>query len=84
MKAGTFDLWIDMHRDAYSESGSGDPFAATVNGVQVARLMVLLGTGGGHIGRRGVRREADFERNLVWGQRLTEALEQVAPGIPGR
>ncbi|HIU47204.1 MAG TPA: stage II sporulation protein P [Candidatus Fimadaptatus faecigallinarum] len=77
----TFDLWIDMHRDAYSESGSGDPFAATVNGVQVARLMVLLGTGEGTSGGEAFDVKPDFERNLVWGQRLTEALEQVAPGI---
>ena len=76
-----FDLWIDLHRDAYSASGSGDPFAATVDGVQVARLMVLLGTGEGTSGGEAFAVKPDFERNLAWGQRLTDALEQVAPGI---
>lgn len=77
----TFDLWLDLHRDAYSESGSGNPFSAEVDGAHVARLMVLLGTGEGTSGGEAFDEKPDFERNLVWGQRLTDALEQVAPGI---
>ena len=76
-----FDLWIDMHRDAYAEGGSGTPFCAEIDGRKVARLMVLLGTGEGMTGGDAFDVRPDFERNLVWGQRLTDELESAAPGI---
>lgn len=76
-----FDLWLDIHRDAYSEKGSGNPFSVKLDGKDAARLMVLLGTGEGRAGGQAFDVKPDFEKNLIWGQRLTDALERIAPGI---
>lgn len=75
-----FDLWIDMHRDAYVK-GSGETLCAAVDGRDVAKLMVLLGTGEGTSGGEAFAQKPNFEKNLVWGQRLTDELDRIAPGI---
>ena len=42
-----YDLYIDLHRDAYAESQTG-PNTVSVGGVEAAKLMVLIGKGEGH------------------------------------
>lgn len=76
----TFDLWIDLHRDAYAPA-SGEPKCVDAGGLEAARLMVLLGTGEGKSGGEPFDQKPDFERNRVWGQRLTDELNAIAPGI---
>lgn len=75
-----FDLWIDMHRDAYVK-GTGETLCAEIDGHSAAKLMVLLGTGEGTSGGEAFAQKPDFEKNLVWGQRLTDELGRIAPGI---
>ena len=75
-----FDLWIDLHRDAYAPA-SGEPKCVDAGGLEAARLMVLLGTGEGKSGDEPFDQKPDFERNRVWGQRLTDELNAIAPGI---
>lgn len=77
--AGQFDLYIDLHRDAYSKS-SGTPRAATVNGEPVARLMMLIGNGKGQEGV-SFKQKPYYKENLALARQLTEQLNQIAPGI---
>ena len=41
------DIFIDLHRDAYAENGSGNPRSVTIDGKETARLMFLVGNGVG-------------------------------------
>ncbi len=64
-----YDLYIDLHRDAIASTST---IKRTVNigGVDVARFMVLIGkgtTGGYDI-------KPNWEKNLVYAQRITEQL----------
>ena len=67
-----FDLYIDLHRDAYNESMAD---CAVVNGQRAAQLMVLIGNGGDYEVR------PDYEANLRFAQRLTGEINGIAPGL---
>ena len=67
-----FDLYIDLHRDAYNSSLAK---CAYVNGQPTAQLMVLIGNGGDY------EVKPDYEENLRFASRLTEQLNRIAPGI---
>ncbi len=67
-----FDLYIDLHRDAYNSSLAK---CAYVNGQSAAQLMVLIGNGGEY------EVKPDYEANLRFASRLTERLNRIAPGI---
>jgi len=67
----SYDLYIDLHRDAYSE-GNG-PNIVEINGETVARLMVLIGKGTGQTGA-GYDKTPDFESNRTIAQTLTNRL----------
>lgn len=74
-----YDLYIDLHRDAYSESQKG---GNTVNagGTETARLMLLIGKGEGYTGS-GYDRKPDWEANLQVAQSITDALNEQADGL---
>jgi len=67
-----FDLYIDLHRDAYNASLAR---CALVNGQEAAQLMVLIGNGGDY------EVKPDYEANLRFAVRLTERLNRTAPGL---
>ena len=63
-------LVLDLHRDASGTETKQMRTVATVNGREIAQLMVVLGT-----------KHDDFEENLSLGLKLHAQLEQLAPGI---
>ena len=67
----TYDLYIDLHRDAYSE-GNG-PNIVEANGSNIARLMFLIGKGTGQTAA-GYDIKPDFESNRNIAQMLTNRL----------
>lgn len=67
-----FDLYIDLHRDAYNLTLAE---CAHVNGQEAAQLMVLIGNGGNYEVR------PDYEANLQFAYLLTDRLNQESAGI---
>lgn len=74
-----YDLYIDLHRDAYIESQKG-PNAVETAGGRAARLMVLIGKGEGQTGQ-GFDEKPDWEKNLAMAQAITAALNEQAEGL---
>lgn len=74
-----YDLYIDLHRDAYVEGQAG---ANTVraSGTDVARLMLLIGKGEGYTGT-SYDRKPDWESNLLVAQAITDALNGQVDGL---
>ena len=69
----TFDLYIDLHRDAYIEGVDPKPI---VNGdPQPARLMLLVGNG------EGFTVKPHYAENLAFARALTEEINRVSPGL---
>lgn len=68
----SFDLYIDLHRDAYPQ---GTPVSLNVNGVRHARLMLLIGNGD------GFDEKPHYAENLAFASALTEKLNSLQPGI---
>lgn len=67
----TYDLYIDLHRDAYSENNG--PNTVEADGQHVARLMLLIGKGTGQAGA-GYDIKPDWESNRRIAQALTNRL----------
>lgn len=67
-----FDLYIDLHRDAYNESMKQ---CVLFGGQELAQLMVLIGNGGDY------EVKPDYEANLSFAQRLTGRINEKAPGV---
>lgn len=70
----TFDLCIDLHRDAYVP---GLASSIKHNGIDYAQLMFLIGRGDAYQGKD----KPDYEANLSFAQRLTSDLNTSIPGI---
>ena len=68
-----FDLYIDLHRDAYVE-GTGEN-TLHANGVDYAKLMMLIGRGD------NFQVKPHFEENYAFARALTDALNEGTPGI---
>ena len=68
-----FDLYIDLHRDAYSEEIQ-DVRAVSVGGVSVAQVMILVGDG------EGFSPKPDTQANLDFARSLTDRMNEAAPG----
>ena len=68
-----FDLYIDLHRDAYSESVG--PVTLSVENVHLARLMVLIGRGD------NFDEKPYYTENYAFAQALTERLNRLQSGI---
>ncbi len=74
-----YDLYIDLHRDAYVEGQAGEN-TVSIGGVEAAKLMLLIGKGEGYTGS-GYDRKPDWESNLHMAQQITDALNSQAEGL---
>ena len=74
-----YDLYIDLHRDAYAASYGGRNTVA-VGGREAAKMMVLVGRGDGVTGE-GFDVKPDWEYNLTVAQAVTDALNAQAEGL---
>ena len=79
----TFDYYIDMHRDAYSEGVYKTNTVTGTRGEEVARLMMLIGKGTGETGGVGFDVKPQWEKNLVLAQEITDALNDLIDGLGG-
>ena len=76
----TFDLYLDIHRDAYAESRTGGN-TAPVGDAEAAHVMFLVGKGSGtHMGQEFAQKP-DWEENLSLAESITEAINSKAPGL---
>lgn len=68
-----FDLYIDLHRDAYVE---GEPIAvSTPDGGEMAPLMILIGNG------NGFDVKPWYAQNLCFAQALEKRINSEIPGL---
>lgn len=74
-----YDLYIDLHRDAYSASANAQN-TVSLGGAELARLMLLVGKGEGQTGQ-GFGEKPDWEQNLAIAQRITDGLNAQAEGL---
>ena len=68
-----FDLYIDLHRDAYIEGMGENTLRA--EGVNYAKLMMLVGRGD------DFQVKPHYEENYAFARALTDALNARVPGI---
>ncbi|MDR0397007.1 MAG: stage II sporulation protein P [Oscillospiraceae bacterium] len=69
----TFDLYIDMHRDSYSNGFASN--TVSIGDIEAARLRLLVGKGG------DFSQKPDWERNLSLAQSVTDRLNAIAPDL---
>lgn len=74
-----YDLYIDLHRDAYAESQTG-PNTVNAGGVEAAKLMLLIGKGEGQTSE-GFDQRPDWEANLAVAQAMTDDLNAQVDGL---
>lgn len=68
-----FDLYIDLHRDAYIE---GVDYAEIRDGDRsMAQLMLLIGNG------EGFDVKPFYEENLAFAEELTQRINKIKPGL---
>lgn len=75
----SYDLYIDLHRDAYAASYGGKN-TVSIGGAEVAKLMLLIGKGEGVTGQ-GYDVKPDWEKNLTIAQAITDDLNAQAEGL---
>lgn len=68
-----FDLYIDLHRDAWSR-GMAMRYL-TEDGAAFAQPMLLIGNG------EGFTEKPDYEANLAFAERLTDKINAIQPGL---
>lgn len=79
LEAGeSYDLYIDLHRDAYSKNNG--PNTVEKDGVQMARLLMLVGKGTGQTGA-GYDEKPDWESNRSIAQALSNRLNLQCDGL---
>ncbi len=71
-----YDLYIDLHRDAYVESMKNNN-TVNIAGANVAKLMMLIGKGSG----QSFTEKPDWEKNYAIAQALTDNLNAQADGL---
>lgn len=69
-----YDLYIDLHRDAFIASYPGGN-TVNIGGVEVAKLMMLIGKGEGATGQ-GFDQKPDWQSNFLIAQRMTDCLQE--------
>ena len=74
-----YDLYIDLHRDAYAASYAGSN-TVNIGGEEVAKLMLLIGKGEGQTGQ-GFDVKPDWQANLAVAQQVTDALNEQKNGL---
>ncbi len=75
----SYDMYIDLHRDAYAESQGGSN-TVSIGGPDVARLMLLIGKGEGQTSA-GFDEKPDWQTNLAAAQAVTDSLNAQCPGL---
>lgn len=68
-KGETFDLYLDLHRDSYAKKHAEN--TVTIDGVNAARLMFLIGKG------QNFAQKPDWEKNLALANEMTEKLNGI-------
>lgn len=68
-----FDLYIDLHRDAYLDGMEST--ALTVNGESCARMMMLVGKGD------NFTTKPYYQENYAFATALTEKINVLSPGL---
>lgn len=71
----TYDLYIDLHRDAGGENN-----IVQVGDQRLARIMMLIGNGAG-VTSAGFDSKPDWERNLAIAQGITDELNAQVSGL---
>ena len=74
-----FDMLIDLHRDAASTRNT-NPSCVVSDGVEYARLMMLIGTGEGSEGNT-FSIKPNWQENYKLAQALTDALNAQIPNL---
>lgn len=69
----TFDLYLDLHRDAYVE-GRYTSNTVVVDGQNVARMMFLVGKGTGTVNGQNFSQKPIWEENFLRADVITEAI----------
>jgi|GEM_PF-684158 len=71
----TISVYIDVHRDAYSNIEAGSKDFVTVNGDECARMMFVVGTG------EKYNDKPNYESNYKLALALTNELEKIHEGF---
>ena len=72
----SYDLYIDLHRDAYTQSMEGQN-VVQVNDLKLAKVMMLIGKGTG----QSFDQKPDWEKNYEIAEMLTNALNEQVDGL---
>ncbi len=75
-----YDLYIDLHRDAYVEGRFAEN-TIQAGGEAAARVMFLVGNGSGTYNGAAFAQIPDWNRNLERAQAITEAINLEAPNL---
>ena len=75
----SYDLYIDLHRDAYAASQTG-PYTVAVGGQELAHLMVLIGKGEGQTGQ-GFDQKPNWQENIKMARAITDCLNDQVKGL---
>lgn len=70
-----FDLYIDLHRDAYAEGLK--QCVSDANGTEYAQIMFMIGRGDSYDDAL----KPDYENNLAFAQRITSRMNREIPDI---
>lgn len=73
-------MYIDLHRDSYSNNPGEIKDYVIIDGKEVARIMFVVGTGEGATGT-GFDEMPDFASNYALAEKLTEYLAAIDPGL---
>ncbi len=76
-KGETFDLYLDLHRDAYVQ-GAFASNVVDIEGIPTARIMFLIGKGTGTHDGHAFAQLPDWEKNFERAQLITNAINTVA------
>ncbi len=71
-------ILIDLHRDAYNKGIN--PSTVTINGIKVARIMFVIGTGQGQTGV-GFTEKPDWKKNLALANAIKDRLAAMDPNL---
>lgn len=74
---GEYDIYIDIHRDAYDYT---EEDTLTINGQQVAKIMLVVGTGEGNNGTPILPRP-DYKANYAYAKQITDNINSKVQGL---
>ena len=68
------ELFIDVHRDAFSENSDKSITTTTINGVDVAKIMFVVGT-------NNRAEHPNWEKNLAFANQIADCLKEYYPDL---